>query len=58
MALLAVVCAGIAQPWYRAVALAAVLLLILYAAGRRVSLDARRALTDAALLTPLVFLVQ
>lgn len=58
VALLAVVCAGIAQPWYRAVALAAVLLLILYAAGRRVSLDARRALADAALLTPLVFLVQ
>lgn len=56
-ALLAACCAGFAQPWPRSIAISAALMLVLYGTGRRIALDARRALVDAALLAPLLFLL-
>jgi hypothetical protein len=40
--------------WYEAIGLSAVLMLCLLAAARRVSMELRRALVDAVLLTPLL----
>jgi hypothetical protein len=42
--------------WYRAVLLSLIATLCLFASGRRLSLEVRRNLVDAALLTPLFFL--
>uniref|UniRef100_Q01UL7 UbiA prenyltransferase n=1 Tax=Solibacter usitatus (strain Ellin6076) TaxID=234267 RepID=Q01UL7_SOLUE len=43
------------SPWYRAIALSLVATLCLFASGRRLPLEVRRILVDAALLTPLLF---
>jgi hypothetical protein len=42
-------------PWQHAVALAALLLAAVAVSGRRLTVDAKRVLADAALLTPLLF---
>ncbi|MDE3168481.1 MAG: hypothetical protein KGN36_21945 [Acidobacteriota bacterium] len=44
------------DPWYLAIGLAAAAIAALVYAGRRIALETRRVLVDAALLTPLVFL--
>lgn len=44
-------------PFYRAVALSAVATALLFARGGRMSLEARRALVDGVLLSPLLFLL-
>jgi hypothetical protein len=43
--------------WYASIALSAAACALLYAAGRHVSLEARRALVDGVLLTPILFLI-
>jgi hypothetical protein len=43
--------------WYESVAISAGACLGLFAAGKRLGSDARRALVDGALLTPIVFLM-
>jgi hypothetical protein len=43
--------------WYESIALSAGACALLYGLGRRVPLDARRALVDGVLLTPLLFLI-
>jgi len=57
VAMLAVVCLILSsRPWYRAIALSSLLVLALFLSRRRLTLDARRASVDMALLTPLLFL--
>lgn len=43
--------------WYGSIAISAAAITTLFAAGKRLSLDARRALVDGALLSPIVFLI-
>jgi len=43
--------------WYASIALSAGACALLYAAGRHVSLEARRALVDGVLLSPVLFLI-
>lgn len=43
--------------WYTSIALSAGACALLYAAGRHVSLEARRALVDGVLLSPILFLI-
>jgi hypothetical protein len=43
--------------WYASIALSACACALLFVAGRRISLEARRALVDGALLTPALFLL-
>jgi len=45
----------ISEPWYGAVGVSALAMLGIFAAGRRLAVDARRVLLDAAMLTPLLF---
>jgi hypothetical protein len=45
------------SPWYRAIALSLVAIMCLFASGRRLTLEVRRIVVDAALLTPLLFLL-
>jgi hypothetical protein len=45
------------NPWYTSIALSAVACVLLFWFGRRFSMEARRALVDGVLLTPLVFLL-
>jgi hypothetical protein len=61
---LAVILCGIAgyndawrSEWYASIALSAGACAVLFGAGRRVSLEARHALADGVLLTPILFLV-
>lgn len=54
---LAVVCAAFGSRWYIAVAMSAAALAGIFAVGPRWSLEVRRVLVDAALLTPLLFLL-
>ncbi|HEX3745893.1 MAG TPA: hypothetical protein VHW09_18255 [Bryobacteraceae bacterium] len=54
-AAIAAVALAIHGPWYHAVALAGVLLAALAISGKRITMDAKRVLADAALLTPLLF---
>jgi hypothetical protein len=56
--LVVVLCAVVGRnDWYASIALSAGACALLFWAGRRLSLDARRALVDGVLLTPLLFLV-
>jgi hypothetical protein len=47
---------SVESSWYRAVVLSLVAMLLLYRSERRLPLELRRTLVDAALLTPLLFL--
>jgi hypothetical protein len=53
-----VICALLGRnEWYISIALSAAACVVLFAAGRRLSLEARRALVDGVLLSPILFLI-
>ncbi len=52
-----ILCAAGRNPWYTSIALSAAACALLFWLGRRLSLEARRALVDGALLSPIVFLL-
>jgi hypothetical protein len=52
-----ILCAAGRNPWYTSIALSAAACALLFWLGRRLSLEARRALVDGALLSPILFLM-
>jgi hypothetical protein len=52
-----ILCAAGRNPWYTSIAVSAAACALLFWLGRRLSLEARRALVDGALLSPILFLL-
>jgi putative effector of murein hydrolase LrgA (UPF0299 family) len=53
----AVLCLVGKSEWYVSIAISAAACILLFTAGRRISVEARRVLVDGALLTPIAFLM-
>lgn len=53
--LLSVICLAQFQPWYGAIGISALLMVLLTGAQQKISYEMRRVLIDAALLTPVLF---